>query len=270
MQGLLLTLLLLVFAHPGHAAPWWHWEDSFSAGEKTKLRQWVLHAESGLTRLIGPLPFHRMTRGNGPAPWANTDKHRGRAVHFHVNTAYSPDVFRRDWTAPHELSHLMFPYLGDEGRWFAEGLSSYLQYLLMYANETITWKQATGKLAERFRAARRYESFDGMSISRLSHIVHRTGAYVRLYWGGAAYFLQVDRALAAERNMRLHEVITAYLDCCVYQPRESTRDMIALFDRITDSDIFSRTYRDTVSRDGFPATRDALAWLRQHPPTLVH
>jgi hypothetical protein len=146
----MLRILLLLFAFAAslstEAKPHWCYEDRFSGSEKENLQEWIQHAEEGLTALVGPLPytyrvhFHRMNRGKGPTPWANTDKRRGRAVHFHVNTAYSWRTFQKDWTASHELSHLMFPYLGTRGKWFAEGLASYLQYQIMYANNTITWQ----------------------------------------------------------------------------------------------------------------------------------
>ena len=103
-KDMLRTLFLLVVFTASlntEAKPHWRWEDRFSGSEKAALQDWVLHAEKGLTTLVGPLPyayrvhFHRMTRGKGPTPWANTDKRRGRAVHYHVNTAYAWRTFKK-------------------------------------------------------------------------------------------------------------------------------------------------------------------------------
>lgn len=274
---MLRTLFLLVIFTVSlniEASPHWRWEDRFSGTEKAHLQDWILHAEKGLTTLVGPLPyvyrvhFHRMTRGREPTPWAHTDKHRGRAVHFHVNTAYAWNTFKTDWTASHELSHLLFPYLGAGGMWFAEGLASYLQYQIMYANQTLTWKQAGNKLEERFRAGRGDRNFENMSIVNLSNMGSKRGAFVRLYWGGAAYFMNVDMALSEQKNIRLNDVITAYLQCCVYQDLNSPAAMIALFDRISKSDIFTRIHAQTVTQNGFPQTSEALDWLLENPPVL--
>lgn len=270
-----LFLLIIITASVNiEASPEWRWEDRFSSSEKDNLQEWIMNAEKGLVTLFGSLPykyrvhFHRMSRGKGPTPWANTDKQRGRAVHFHVNTNYAWGIFKKDWTASHELSHLMFPYLGKGGKWFAEGLASYLQYQIMYANNTITWKQATNKLAERFNAGSRDRSYGNVSIVNLSNISPKRGAFVRLYWGGAAYFMQVDKALFEQKNRRLTEIIAAYLQCCAYQNHNSAEDMIAVFDRISESDIFTRVYEQSVMQNGFPATREALQWLIENPPVL--
>ncbi len=268
----LLLIVILSASLYCEASPHWRWDDRFSRSDKEHLQDWVLHAEKGLTNLFGSLPysyrvhFHRSKRGKGPTPWAHTDKRRGRAVHFHVNTAYSWPTFKKDWTASHELSHLMFPYLGSRGKWFAEGMASYLQYQIMYANDTVTWKQATNKLEERFRVGRRDRRYKNMSIIDLSNGVSPGGAFVRLYWGGAAYFMAADKALFEQKNIRLTDVIRDYLQCCVYQNQNSAGEMIALFDHITDSDIFSQTYEQTVKQEGFPKTSTALGWLRKHPP----
>ena len=36
-----------------------------------------------------------------------------------------------DWTAPHEMSHLAIPYIGEKEVWFAEGFASFMQYQVM-------------------------------------------------------------------------------------------------------------------------------------------
>ena len=275
MFRFLLSTFLLSFACQADANPQWHFEDRFSNREKQELQEWVLHSEQGMTMLFGDLPypyrvhFHRSKKGRGPTPWAHTDKRRGRAVHFHVNTAYAWELFRKDWTASHELSHLMFPYLGREGSWFAEGLASYLQYQIMYANKTVSWKQVGNKLEERFRAAQRTPDYDNLSIVNLSNIASHRGPFVRLYWGGAAYFMNVDMALNKQIGRGLNTVIKDYLACCLYKNYQSAEDMIEAFDKISGTRIFSQTFKQTVAQKGFPETATALAWLQDNPPRIL-
>ena len=270
----LLPLILFLSSVNSYADPRWVWEDKFSRLEKQQLTDWITHTEQGIIKLFGSLPysyrvhFHRMAQGREPVPWAHTDKHNGRAVHFHVNTAYSWDAFNKDWTAPHELSHLMFPYLGRENMWFSEGIASYLQYQIMFANNIVTWKKATNKLQERFGAAAKNKHYDDMSIVQLTKIVFETGAFVRLYWGGAAYFLNVDKKLHNQKQLRLNDVIKKYLECCVFQRHHSAQAMMEKFNALSDSTIFTDTYSETVMQDGFPPTKNALNWLRSHPPAL--
>ncbi len=276
IQQMARIFLFFIFCYAGlvHAMPDWHWESDFSQSEAAGLKAWIEHVESGLITLFGSLPysysvyFHRHAKSYEPVPWANTEKRGERAVHFYVDTSHSWQSFMRDWTAPHELTHLMFPYLGDEGRWFAEGISSYLQYQIMYANNTISWSKGTAKLNERFQRARARRGLNDISIADLSLIVGQTGAYVRLYWGGAAYFMHADQRLYEEKGTRLSDIIKQYIHCCYSARGTSVKKMMRMLDSISESKIFTETYTDTVAQPVFPETRKALAWLSKHPPTL--
>ena len=269
--GLIIFLLL---HSPARAQLVWVWQDEFSSREKSHLMAWVRHAMTGVENLFGALPytieihFYRKSTGNGPVPWANTDKRGTPSAHFHVNMRYAPEAFKKDWTAPHELSHLLFPYLGRDGMWFAEGIASYLQYQIMYASGVKTWRQLTDKLHERFKAARRYQQFDDLTLLQLNDIVFQTGAFVRLYWAGAAYFLHADRLLYEQKGMRLNDVIVNYLSCCIDNHINSADGMLRLFDKISNSDIFLHTYQTLVLRAGFPAVQPNLDWYKRHPPEL--
>ena len=271
--ALLFLLTSLAAATPASANPRWHWEDRFSDHERDNLTDWVEHAHAALERLIGDLPysydvhFHRTSRSHEPVPWAHTWKqwHR-RSVNFYVDPNYSNREFERDWTAYHELSHLMFPYLGRDGMWFAEGIASYLQYQVMYAAGELQWDEVIDRYRNRFDSARRYRRLDDYAVVDLLHAGRRSGLNVRLYWGGAAYFLEVDRRLHEQRGIRLTDVIRDYLDCCFGSRGRGAMGMIRRFDRISDSRIFFEVYEDTVKRSGFPDTAQALAWLQENPP----
>ena len=267
-----LVLLITSAVASASAVSRWHWEDRFSARESADLKRWITDVTSGMQALVGPLPyaqdvhFHRSSRRGEPVPWANTDKRRGRAVHFHVDLSHGLNDFYSDWTASHELAHLMFPYVGSDGRWFAEGIASYLQYQIMYAGDAISWDRATARIRERFERAGGSRSAGNQSIVELSTDVR--GAYVRLYWGGAAYFLLVDQQLHETRGIRLVDVIAEYLQCCYRSWGRDEMDMLNLFNRISDTTIFTDVYTHSVARPGFPETDRALEWLSQNPPPM--
>lgn len=275
-RTLALTALLTAVSGASAGSMNWRWEDRFSNSEAAKLQRWVRHAQSGVESLFGSVPmtidvhFHRSNRGGEPVPWANTSKGRRLGVNFHVDTRYSEDRFKRDWTAPHELSHLLFPYVGRSGMWFSEGIASYLQYQVMYANGTHSWERAIERYAGRFRAARRDNRPRSESIVDLTGKIRQTRSYVRLYWGGAAFFMNADYRLHQDHNMRLNDVIARYVDCCYRRNGVGAMDMIRTFDRISGTDVFSTTYDDTVATAGFPSTSQALAWLADNPPILRH
>ena len=267
-----LLILLSVYSAIAFGVSTWHWEDRFTARESDGLKRWITDVTDGMQTLVGPLPyrqdvhFHRSNRRGEPVPWANTDKRRGRAVHFHVDLSHGWDDFYGDWTASHELAHLMFPYVGSDGRWFAEGIASYLQYQIMYAGDAITWERATARLRERFHRAGSSPRRQYVSIVELSSDVR--GAYVRLYWGGAAYFLLVDQQLYETKGIRLVDVIADYLQCCYRGWGRDEMDMLRVFNRISNSTIFTDVYEQSVAKPGFPDTKRALEWLVQNPPPM--
>lgn len=249
-------------------------EHRFSADERAALKDWVENVEGGIETLFGAVSVPRQViierRGgnNGPVPFGRTRKDRSWSTTVYVDTDYSWQRFRDDWTLSHELSHLLFPYLGDSGRWFSEGLASYLQYQIMYASGTLDWNQVTAKMRERISAARNSTRGSKMSIAELSYQVGQMGAYVRLYWGGAAYFLNVDQRLADEQALRLTDVIAEYLQCCFSYRRSSAAQLMRRFDEISDSKIFTEVYQETVRKQGFPDTGSALRWLEKNPLVL--
>lgn len=264
-----------MFADQAHAATRWHWQDHFSKSEQHELINWIKQADQGVRSLFGALPysynvyFYRQ-EGSEPVPWAHTKKGATKSVHFYVNMNYSHHQFIKDWTASHELAHLLFPYIGSSSAWFAEGIASYLQYQIMYATNVINWQQGVNRLEERYQRARAYNSHDNISIVDLSKIVRQTGAYVRLYWGGAAYFNYVDKRLAKEKGMRLNDVIREYLDCCSARRIRGANNMARLFDQLSDSNVFTESLLQTVNKKGFPETESLISWLRDNPPALLN
>ncbi|MEM8844399.1 MAG: hypothetical protein AAGB35_05070 [Pseudomonadota bacterium] len=254
-----------------HASPDWYWQGKFSLAEQDMLMEWVEEADTSVEKLFGPLPYNfnvyfYQQEGSEPVPWAHTTKGIEKSVHFYVSMAHTKEEFIDDWTVYHELAHLLFPYLGSNSAWFAEGIASYLQYQFMYANNVITWNEGVNKLKERFRRARIQHIYDDISITQLSEIFKQTKAYVRLYWGGAAYFANVDMRLFNEQGIRLNNVIYDYLKCCAKRRVRGAQNMIRLFDDISNSTIFSEVFDETVNHKGFPATHQAVVWLRNHPP----
>lgn len=279
---LLLPLLLLCLAVPASAAGrpgmlTWHWPDPFDAQEQALIKDWLTGVQRGVVQLVGPLPYeshfhlHRRRSDTSPVPWANTVKYPVPAVHFHVDLSHGAQALRADWTASHELSHLLFPYLGEDSRWFAEGIASYLQYQIMYLNGERSWESAVAKLSERFARGRSASRGRGMSIPEHSRALGRTGGHVRLYWGGAAYFLNADQRLAeatADRTkpLRLLDVIRSYVACCWKLWGADADRMIATFDELSRTSVFRDTYESVMMPPAFPETADAEAWLLARPP----
>lgn len=216
-----LAAILLAAAVPSQAAIEFHYESRFSEDHQAMLERWINEVASAQEALVGPLPvdvqihFVRTdSRRGGPVPWANTIRGSAQGVRLHVNPAYSLDEFRRDWTAPHELSHLILPYLGRKQSWFAEGFASYMQYQVMHKMGVLTPGQVTERYLERLdRAARKYDHPD-RPFAAAAPKLRAERKYPTMYWGGAVFFLDINQALEKEHGITLIDALARYLECC--------------------------------------------------------
>jgi hypothetical protein len=243
-------------AAPGHAALRFHWSDSFSDAEKTKLETWLRGTQAALDKLVGAEPFDvvvDMHRGAGkgePVPWGNTDREPVIGVTFHVDPAYSLEEFRADWTAPHELSHLVLPWLGRDASWFAEGFASYMQYQVMQAMGVMSAAEVAEAYAAHLAKARKQYNQGQRPFVEAAPRLFEERRYPAMYWGGAAYFLQADARLRQSGSSVL-AVLRKYLACC----RRDEADLDALvaeLDRLSKSDVFSVQLKRFRTVPGFP------------------
>mgnify|MGYP005842355209 CR=1 FL=1 len=232
------------------------WEDAFSHNERDWLGAWVEQTGAALESLVGPFPmtvrvhFHRRDRSNEPVPWANTRRGDVQGVHFYIDPTFGPRAFEQDWTAPHELAHLILPYVGPRHAWFAEGFASYLQFRVMQAMGVIDAAEAHRRLRWNLDNAARSYDYPDEPFARAARRLRAEHRYPVMYWGGAAYFLQVDAALTA-RGSSLIAVLQQYMACC-RRNRDTLDGLLRDLDRLSGSDLFDASLATFRTRPGFP------------------
>ncbi|QNP39559.1 M61 family metallopeptidase [Lysobacter solisilvae (ex Woo and Kim 2020)] len=230
------------------------------------LRGWIAESAAATLTAYGRLPLADATvqisevdRPSGsPVPWGQTLRRDGVAVLLYVRRDASLAELRADWTAVHELSHLFHPYLGDRGRWLAEGLASYYQNVLRARSGLLAEAEAWRKLDAGFGRGRR----DG-GDARLDELAvgRARGGTMRVYWAGAAYWLEMDLALRARGNS-LDAVLSRYADCCLRGTGTvAPADFVAELDRIAGGNAFSERYRRYAASRAFPDLDAAYAQL---------
>lgn len=214
----------------------------------------------GVEDFVAPYPFdihitfHRSTRGRGPVPWANTVRSRRQGVNFHVDPRHSLKELKADWTAAHELSHLLIPYLGKRNAWFAEGFASYMQYQVMHSMGTITDQEMQTRYQEKIeRAATRYDMDDMPFTEAAGELVARRD-YPTMYWGGALYFLQVDTNLRRQ-SQSVPAVLREFLECCRMRV-DRMNALVSELDRLSGSELFSKQIETMRTSPGFPDESD--------------
>jgi predicted metalloprotease with PDZ domain len=164
--------------------------------------------------------------------------------------------------AVHELSHLMHPYLGDRGAWLAEGLATYYQNVLRARAGLLTPAQAWDRLYEGFQRGAKDGGDD--ALEDIARNMHRTHAYQRVYWAGAAYWLTVDRDLrrASGGAMNLETALSKFRDCCLPAYRQwKPEDFVARLDELAGVTTFSTRYREFAQMRRFPDWQEVFADL---------
>jgi hypothetical protein len=194
---------------------------------------------------------------DSPVPWGQTRRRGEAGVLLYVRRDASYEQLRADWTAVHELSHLFHPYLGDSGRWLAEGLASYYQNVSRARAGMLDAEEAWRRLDAGFRrgeAASTGARLDAMGRGR--------GGTMRVYWAGAAYWLEADLALRRDSGTTLDAVLDRYADCCLHGTESlAPQDFVLALDRMAGNDTFSALYRRYAATREFPSLADAYAQL---------
>jgi predicted metalloprotease with PDZ domain len=162
-------------------------------------------------------------------------------VNFHVNPGASLASFKQDWTAVHEFSHLYLPYVGKSDIWISEGFASYYQNLLMARAGTLSEHKMWQKLSEGFDRGSRDKNRH-LTLGELSPQMRQRRAFMRVYWSGALYFLEMDIALH-QTGTSLDAVVTEFIACCRTQHKTwSGNKLVKSFDEIAGNSLFSSTY----------------------------
>ena len=249
------VILYVLLISPAQAKVVWHWEDDFTAEEQSMLTKWIGLTIAGIEKRVAAFPFdvhiffHRRSAGE-PVPWAQTERSTIQGVHFFVDTRYPIEDFLADWTGPHELSHLLIPYVGRSRSWFAEGFGSYMQYQIMEEMGVLTHKQVNEHYRSHIGKAARNYSMSHLPFTEAAPKLRGRREYATMYWGGAVYFLQVDHELRKHESSMIN-VLTKFVTCC-RNNKYRFRELISEFDRLSDSKTFSQQLELLESKPGFP------------------
>ena len=229
------------------------------------LQRWVEEAARATVLPSGRFPLgsarvevrETQSRSSSPVPWGQTSRDGDVAVLLYVRRDASYEQLRADWTAVHEFSHLAHPYLGERGRWLAEGLASYHQNVLRARAGLLTPEEAWQRLDAGFR---RGEAVAGGPT--LDAMGRQRGGTMRVYWAGAVYWLEMDLALRRDRDMTLEAVLDRYARCCLDGASHvAPEDFVAALDLASGTELFAKRYRDYAESTVFPSLTDSYRAL---------
>jgi hypothetical protein len=194
-------------------------------------------------------------RSDSAVPFGRVIRDGGETVELFVNPDMPLDAFLQDWTATHEFSHLLLPYIGSRSRWVSEGFAQYYQNVLLARSGTYDDLYAWQKLYEGFERGR--QSRPEMSPNEAAIGSTRTGL-MKVYWSGAAIALMADVQLREQSGGK--ETLDLLLDrlqaCCLPSNRVwSGTDLFSKLDSFSSKPVFMPLYRRYANTAGFPDER---------------
>jgi len=235
--------------------------------QNEKFRLWIKESVLAVASVSGSFPQSQpqvlvipVGRRREATLGAQVIRGGGMAVVLMVDENRPLGEFTGDWTATHEFSHMLFPYISSRDRWLSEGLASYYQNVLRARNGRLTETQAWQKLYEGFK--RGEKGTHGGSLAKATRDGWRST--MRVYWSGAALMLQADIQLRASSGGRqsLDSALQSLSSCCLENGRTwRAREMFAKLDGLTNTKIFSDLYDEHVHAERFPDMRSTWEHL---------
>ena len=243
------------------------------AAQTTRLLAWLGRVGDAATRAFGRLPVADVQVLVAPVgmqreavAFGQSLRGQGNGLTLFVDAAHPAAAFGQDWIAPHELSHLFHPYLGERGAWLAEGLATHYQNVLRARAGLLSpdgaWRAFDAGLARGRDASR------GAALPTLEVASTRMGenrAYMRVYWSGAAFWLAAELEWRRRGLPALDARLQAFAQCCLDPPRSWTpRDFIAQLDRLGGGGVLAGMFEAWRTRTDFPPTDALYAALGLH------
>ena len=194
-------------------------------------------------------------------PFGYVIRDGGEAVRFFVDAERPLADYLGDWTATHEFSHLLLPYVRSRDKWISEGFASYYQNVLLARRGVYTEQDAWRRLHRSFERAREIRR-----PPNLSRISERPFWEMRMliYWSGAAVALLADAELRRLSNSAesLDTVLARLQACCLPSTRTwNGAELFAKLDELSKYPVFVELYRRYANSPGMPPLDDLYARL---------
>jgi hypothetical protein len=233
--------------------------------EQARITDWLRRAAVAVTTLYGRFPVPAVqivvvpgARGKEAVPSAYVLRGGGLSAHFFINQNRPGEELQADWTAVHELSHLLLPYVLSSDAWLSEGAASYFEHVLRARAGTIDAQEAWQRIHDGFK--RGMQSARGQSLADATERMYRTGAFLRVYWEGAAIMLLADQRLRSRTGggQSLDSALDALQRCCLSPDVGwSGRDVLRKLDEVTGTTVFAELYEEYVRSAALPDVAEA-------------
>jgi M61 glycyl aminopeptidase len=233
--------------------------------------EWLRHTATDVSLAYGRfpnpspqvvvLPVDKSRRSASAVPYGRVVRDGGEAIELFVDRDQPLEAYLRDWTATHEFSHLMLPYVAPAHRWVSEGFAQYYQNVLLARAGTYDPLEAWQKLYDGLERGRqsRPELSPNEATARGMH-----NGQMKVYWSGAAIALMADVTLRERSGgtQTLDDVMERLQFCCLPSERAwSGPELFETLDLLAGTPVFMPLYRRYADTAGFPDTRPVFERL---------
>lgn len=233
---------------------------------------WIRATANNVESLYGAFPYPqasvllipvggRSWDSDRPVAFGRVVRDGGASIELMIDPDRPSGDYAKDWTATHEFSHLLLPYLDHEQRWISEGFAQYYQNVLLARAGEYAARDAWANIyAGLERGRNSAPDLSPNAAARRKLLETR----MKVYWSGAALALLADVELRRRSNDResLDTVLGSLQRCCLPSARRwSGMDLFRKLDELLDEPLFMSLYQRYADTEGFPDTADALAEL---------
>lgn len=218
---------------------------SLKKTERQRTYSWLQRVADALLTVYGEWPKDKLdisiqkgSSGHSPVPWGQVIRGKPDRVLLVVNPESGLQELTSDWTAFHELSHLLIPYSGHGNMWFSEGLATYYQNIIQARSGLLNETELWGKLASGFERGRKQNKLSHIDLAEISDNMRKYRNFMRVHWSGVHYWLTADIKLRriSQNKMTLDSLLKQLKDCC--QQRSMSAVAIAeKLDQIAESNL---------------------------------
>ena len=219
----------------------------FNRSELQQTEHWLKNVTDSLLMVYGEWPKDEFeiivkstNRGRGPVPWGQVNRDDPDRVSLYINPEYGFDAVAEDWTAYHELSHLLIPYRGYGDLWISEGLASYYQNIIQARSGKFNEKQFWNKLISGFERGRKQNNYSHLKLSKVSDNMRRYRNHMRVHWSGVLFWLTADSEIREQSNNKqsLDSLLKQLKNCCEKRDMSSVSIMRKL-DQLYGCKVFT-------------------------------
>lgn len=232
------------------------------------IARWIQATATDVSLTYGRFPnpspqvvVYPASSSRGGVAFGRVIRDGGETVELLVNPDDDVANFFGDWTATHEFSHMLLPYLSSDFHWISEGFSQYYQNILLTRAGAYDAERMWQNLYAGFERGRK--SSPDLSPNEATSRSRRSSR-MKVYWSGAALALMADVELRERSGGKesLDDILQRLQACCL--PSTHTWSGLELFtklDTLIDEPLFVPLYRRHADTAGFPDTSEIYSRL---------